>query len=110
MSKVALLEVQFSHAGIGLIGIQEGRSRSEQVRAGTFYTMYCAAAGAKGCYGTQLWVSYDVEFRLEAWAAPRSRIAIAAGTIAADEGRERVSLLAVAAHAPHSHDSPEHRQ
>eukprot|EP00959_Pyramimonas_sp_CCMP1952_P130939 2737888-Pyramimonas_sp.AAC.1 len=108
MSKVALLEAQFSHAGIHVIGIQEGRSRSEQVRAGTYYTMNCAAAGTKGCYGTQLWVSYDVEFRLEAWAAPRSRIVVAAGTIAADEGRGRVPLLAVAAHAPLSHDSPEH--
>eukprot|EP00959_Pyramimonas_sp_CCMP1952_P093728 1961190-Pyramimonas_sp.AAC.1 len=72
--------------------------------------MYCAVAGAKGCNGTQLWVSYDIKFRMEAWAAPHSRIVIAAGAIAADGGGERVPLLAVAAHAPHSHDSPEHRQ
>eukprot|EP00959_Pyramimonas_sp_CCMP1952_P241867 5055533-Pyramimonas_sp.AAC.1 len=72
--------------------------------------MFCAAADAKGNYGTQLWVSYDVKFRLDAWEAPCSRIVLVAGTIAADEGRDRVPLLAVAAHAPHSHTPAEQRQ
>ena len=83
MSKVALLEAQFQHAGIQIIGVQEGRSRNEQVRQGTFFNMYCAAADARGCYGTQLWASYGLEFRADAWEAPRSRIVVAAAALTA---------------------------
>eukprot|EP00959_Pyramimonas_sp_CCMP1952_P168699 3524498-Pyramimonas_sp.AAC.1 len=77
-----------------VVGMQEGRSRAEQVRSGTCFSMYCAAADAKSNCGAQLWVDYDLMFRLDAWEAPRTRIVIVADTVAADEGRDRVPLLA----------------
>eukprot|EP00959_Pyramimonas_sp_CCMP1952_P362762 7596723-Pyramimonas_sp.AAC.1 len=70
--------------------------------------MFCAAADARGSYGSQLWVSYDLRFKPEAWESPHPRLVLAAGSIRPD-GDDQVPVILVAAHAPHSLDRLENQ-
>ena len=94
LTKVALLELQFNAKQAFLVGIQEGRSKIERVRIGTFYDMYSAAASPCGGHGSQLWVHHDLRFRLEAWVSPSSRIVLVKGCI----GSTKTIMLS--AHSP----------
>ena len=59
LSNVQMLEVQFNDFRLEFVGIQEGRSRSMQVRSGIFYDMYVASADKNGSHGVQLWVKRE---------------------------------------------------
>ena len=72
LSKVTLLEEQFSAAGLDIVGIQEGRARASLERRGVAYTMLTAPADEYGALGVQLWLA--VRFQVEAWLALSPRL------------------------------------
>ena len=45
-----------ARCGLGLVGIQEGRTQTNQIIEGAEFTMVVAGADQRGNYGTQLWV------------------------------------------------------
>ena len=55
LSRVHALESQFNESGALVIGVQEGRAKEEQLRAGVYYQMVVAAASENGSYGVQAW-------------------------------------------------------
>ena len=52
--RAALLEIEMAKCGLDLVGIQEGRTQTDQVIEGVEYTMVVAGADTRGNYGTQL--------------------------------------------------------
>ena len=54
--RAALLEIEMARCGLDLVGIQEGRTQTDQIIEGAEYTMVVAGADPRGNYGTQLWV------------------------------------------------------
>ena len=50
LSRVHALESQFNESGALIIGVQEGRAKEEQLRAGVYYQMVVAAASENGSY------------------------------------------------------------
>ena len=86
LSRVHALESQFNESGALIIGVQEGRAKEEQLRAGVYYQMVVAAASENGSYGVQAWFhkSLGPEFlavnvvnpRLMAVAAKLSKLSV----------------------------------
>ena len=54
--RAALLEIEMARCGLDLVGIQEGRTQTDQIIEGANYTMVVAGADPRGNYGSQLWV------------------------------------------------------
>ena len=59
--RAALLEIEMARCGLDLVGIQEGRTQTNQIIEGAEYTMVVAGADPKGNYGTQAVGETDVE-------------------------------------------------
>ena len=55
LSCVHALESQFNESGALVIGVQEGRAKEEQLRAGVYYQVVVTAASENGSYGFQAW-------------------------------------------------------
>ena len=49
------LESQFTESGALIVGVQEGRAKEEQLRAGVYNQMEVAAASENGGHGVQAW-------------------------------------------------------
>ena len=62
LSRVHALESQFNEAGALKIGVQEGRAKEEQLRAGVYNQMVVAAASGNGNYGVQAWFRKSLGF------------------------------------------------
>ena len=68
--RAALLEIEMARCGLDLVGIQEGRTQTDQILEGAEYTMVVAGADPSGNYGTQLWVRRS--FRAKVTGVPVS--------------------------------------
>ena len=94
MTKVQLLEDQFTAAGFDFVGIQEGRAPAAQSKEGHSYTMLTAPAYEDGSCGVQLWARLGV--RVKTWEAYSPRLMFA---IICKRG---VDFGVIVGHAPHS--------
>ena len=95
LSKVTLLDGMFSKAGIGVVGVQEGRSHFAGKRTGDNYDMYISAATKQGQYGSQVWISRKLGFRLQSDRAAHPRLMSVVGILKSDIRRYQfVSALA----------------
>ena len=55
LSRVHALESQLNESGALILGVQEGRAKEEQWRAGVHHQMVVTAASENGSYGFQAW-------------------------------------------------------
>ena len=97
-----LLEEQFPHAGIEVIGIQEGRSKTTQQKDGHSYVMLTAAAYDDGASGVQIWVMRGIQVRIWNVLTPRIMFAIIS--------KKGVDMGFICAHAPHMKAGEEIKQ
>ncbi|CAK0907837.1 unnamed protein product [Prorocentrum cordatum] len=96
LSKVEALETQFTHAQLDIIGVQEGRARTEGLQTGVYYKRLIGAATPEGAQGVQLWVLH--------WQDVSPRMMFASLQL-----RNGALLVVVVAHAPHMGWSEEAR-
>jgi len=94
MGKVQVLEMRFNDSDVQLLGVQEGRSRRQEVRSGLHYDMFAGAA-TNGVGGCQIWVSKKMKFKLGEFLAPDERFTAVTGTVTNDN----VPVILVSAHA-----------
>ena len=97
LDKVEALEVQFDSHGYDIVGVQEGRSKSEGVFNGLHYRRYAAAATDDGALGVQLWIHRRVRGHVLHWRALTPRLLF--GALRLNNG---AVLVLIVAHAPHS--------
>ena len=98
LSRVHASESQFKESGALVIGVQEGRAKEEQLRAGFYYQMVVAAASENGSYGGQAWFhkSLGPEFLAVNVGNPRLL------AVAAKLGKLSVFVTLIVGHAPTS--------
>ena len=96
LGKVLKLEERFNAAALDYVGIQEGRSRRCETRAGLHYDMFVGKASAIGGGGCHIWVRRSQRFRLGEFINPNEHIAVVTGTL----GKSGLPAIFVCAHAP----------
>ena len=66
-SKVVILEEEFVAAELDVIGVQEGRSASTDIRTGLHYERYVGAADGDGSYGCEVWLRRAARIKMQAY-------------------------------------------
>ena len=95
--RAALLEIEMARCGLDLVGIQEGRTQTDQVIEGAEYTMVVAGADPRGNYGTQLWVQRSLRAKVTGVPVSTPRLLI----VWLRFETSGCELLCVVGHAPH---------
>ena len=72
--RAALLEIEMARCGLG---IQEGRTQTDQIIEGAEYTMVVAGADARANYGTQLWVRRSLRAKVTGVPVSTPRLLVA---------------------------------
>ena len=104
LGKVTVLEEEFDAACLDAVGIQEGRSRRTEIRAGLHYDRYIGAADGDGGHGCEVWLWRAARFKLQAYDAV-SPLILWVACSRAGSGQ----VVYVSAHAPHGHRPAEER-
>ena len=98
LSRVHALESQFNDSGALIIGVQDGRAKEEQLRAGVFYQMVVSAASVNGSYGVQAWFHKSLGPEVLAVNVVNPRLL----AVAAKLSKVSVCVTLVVGHAPTS--------
>lgn len=91
-----LIEEAFNSANLDVVGVQEGRTPSDQRKSGVYYEMLIAGH-QRGQYGSQVWVRRSPTTTIVSWRVISTRIV---ETIIIYDEIERLVAF-VSAHAPH---------
>ena len=75
--RAALLEIEMARCVLDLVGIQEGRTQTNQSIEGAEYTMVVAGADPRGNYGTQLWVRRSLRAKVTGIPVSTPRLLVA---------------------------------
>ena len=103
--RVRILEKMFYAEQLDIVGIQEGRFQEQQVVDSRHYTIFAAAGSNRGCYGVQIWISNELDYKLVATRIYSTRIMAVCISIGAIDG----VVVIVSAHAPTSAAAEVHR-
>ena len=57
---MVVLDHTFFSAGLGIVGVQEGRLSAQQQLCSEHYTIYVAPATKGGQHGVQLWIEHKL--------------------------------------------------
>ena len=98
IGRVASLEMLFDKSKFDLVGVQEGRTKGDQLISGIFYNMFVAGAATNGSYGSQIWIHRSLPCTVQSTLVVSSRTIVVSIKV---HGRDRV-LHCISAHAPHS--------
>ena len=91
-----MLRAAFFDARYQIVGIQEGRSKTQTRKDGLHYVMYSAAGDLLGSFGVQCWIARTSGIQVTQWKVISTRLMY---IIAATSAKS--ILIIVVAHAPH---------